>query len=207
MDEKEPKATEQPVEDEEASSVENASTEDPLQSELEKLRQSLDAKDAEVKKNYELYLRNVAETENFKKRTVREKTEAIRFSNETLVKDLLPVLDNLERAVDHAQGEGNGKSILEGIELVLKGFLEVLEKHGVKQIGAIGERFDPQKHEAFAQVESKDHEPNTVVDELHKGYTMVDRLLRPALVSVAKLLETKEEVSDREKVENGSGDD
>ena len=207
MDEKESKVAEQPAEGEGSSSDEQAATEGSLPSEVEKLRLSLEEKEAEVKKNYELYLRQVAETENFKKRTAREKAEAIRFSNEALVKDLLPVLDNIERAVEHARGGGNGEPLLEGIELVLKGFLEVLEKHGVKQIGAKGERFDPQSHEAFAQVESQDHEPNTVVEELHKGYAMLDRLLRPALVSVAKLPETKGEASDREKVENGSGDD
>jgi molecular chaperone GrpE len=145
--------------------------------------------------------------ENFKKRVAREKEEAIRYWNEALVKDLLPVLDNLERAVEHAELGGNGKPLLAGIELVLKGFLEVLEKHGVTQISAKGEPFNPQKHEAFAQVESTDHEPNTVVEELHKGYFMADRLLRPSLVSVAKLPETKEENSEQTKIEKNETDD
>jgi len=195
------------MEDEGASNAERLTTEGPFQSELEKLRLSLDAKDTEIKKNYDLYLRQVAETENFKKRTAREKAEAIRFSNESFVRDILPVLDNLERAVEHAKVEENGKSLLDGVELVLKSFLEVLEKYGVKQICAKGEPFDPQKHEAFAQVESKNHEPNTVVEELHKGYAILDRLLRPALVSVSKLPEIKEVIDEQEKVENGSGDD
>jgi len=90
---------------------------------------------------------------------------------------------------------------------ILKGFLEVLEKHGVTQISAKGEPFNPQKHEAFAQVESTDHEPNTVVAELHKGYFMADRLLRPSLVSVAKLPETKEENSEQTKIEKNETDD
>lgn len=196
MDEKDPKTSEQP----------QAKEETP-ESEIEALRRSIETKEAEVKKNYDLYLRQAAELENFKKRTQREKEEAIRYGNEALVKDLLPVLDNLERAVEHAQSGGNGKPLLEGIELVLKGFLEVLDKHGVRQISAKGEPFDPQKHEAFAQVESKDHAPNTVVEELHKGYTMRERLLRPSLVSVAKSPETNEEIPGGRKVENGQGDD
>jgi len=197
MDEKDTKESEQPVDIEKTSEAGQGGQEELPLSELDTLRQSLEAKEMEAKKNYDLYLRQVAELDNFKKRTVRDKEEATRFGNETLVKDLLPILDNLERAVEHAQGGGNGEPLLEGIEIVLKGFLEVLEKRGVTQISAKGEPFDPQKHQAFAQVESKDHEPNTVVQELHKGYFMFDRLLRPSLVSVAKLLETKEENSEQ----------
>jgi len=208
MNEKDTKESAQPDEGEEKlSTFEQDNKEESPPSEIEKLRQDLAEKELEAKKNYDLYLRQVADLENFKKRVAREKEEAIRYGNETLVKDLLPVLDNLERAVEHAESGGNGKPLLAGIELVLKGFLEVLEKHGVTQISAKGEPFNPQKHEAFAQVESTDHEPNTVVEELHKGYFMADRLLRPSLVSVAKLPETKEENSEQTKNEKNETDD
>jgi len=208
MNEKDTKESAQPDEGEEKlSTFEQDNKEESSPSEIEKLRQDLVAKELEAKKNYDLYLRQVAELENFKKRVAREKEEAIRYGNEALVKDLLPVLDNLERAVEHAELGGNGKPLLAGIELVLKGFLEVLEKHGVTQISAKGEPFNPQKHEAFAQVESTDHEPNTVVEELHKGYFMADRLLRPSLVSVAKLPETKEENGEQTKIEKNETDD
>jgi molecular chaperone GrpE len=208
MNEKDTKESAQPDEGEEKlSTFEQDNKEESSPSEIEKLRQDFVAKELEAKKNYDLYLRQVAELENFKKRVAREKEEAIRYGNEALVKDLLPVLDNLERAVEHAELGGNGKPLLAGIELVLKGFLEVLEKHGVTQISAKGEPFNPQKHEAFAQVESTDHEPNTVVEELHKGYFMADRLLRPSLVSVAKLPETKEENSEQTKIEKNETDD
>jgi len=208
MNEKDTKESAQPDEGEEKlNTFEQDNKEESSPSEIEKLRQDLVAKELEAKKNYDLYLRQVAELENFKKRVAREKEEAIRYGNEALVKDLLPVLDNLERAVEHAELGGNGKPLLAGIELVLKGFLEVLEKHGVTQISAKGEPFNPQKHEAFAQVESTDHEPNTVVEELHKGYFMADRLLRPSLVSVAKLPETKEENSEQTKIEKNETDD
>jgi molecular chaperone GrpE len=169
------------------------------ESELAQLRQQLEAKELEAKQNYDQFLRQVAELENFKKRLAREKGEAIRFANESLIKDLLPVLDNLERAVEHARDGGNGKPLLEGIEMVLKVFLEVLAKHGVTQISAIGEPFDPEKHEAIAQVESEEHQPNTVVAEHHRGYYLLDRLLRPSLVSVSKEPEKKE------KKEGGGG--
>ena len=208
MNEKDTKESVQPAEGEEKlSTFEQENKEESSPSEIEKLRQDLAAKELEAKKNYDLYLRQVAELENFKKRVAREKEEAIRYGNEALVKDLLPILDNLERAVEQAELGGNGKPLLAGIEMVLKGFLEVLEKHGVTQISAKGEPFNPQKHEAFAQVESTDHEPNTVVEELHKGYFIADRLLRPSLVSVAKLPETKEENSEQTKIEKNETDD
>ena len=208
MNEKDTKESAQPPEGEEKlSTFEQEIKDESSPSEIEKLRQDLAAKELEAKKNYDLYLRQVADLENFKKRVAREKEEAIRYGNEALVKDLLPILDNVERAVEHAELGGNGKPLLTGIEMVLKGFLEVLEKHGVTQISAKGEPFNPQKHEAFAQVESTDHEPNTVVEELHKGYFMADRLLRPSLVSVAKLPETKEENSEQTKNEKNETDD
>jgi len=168
------------------------STSSSSESELTQLRQQLETKELEAKQNHDQFLRQVAELENFKKRMAREKGEAIRFANESLIKELLPVLDNLERAVEHARGGGNGKPLLEGIEMVLKAFLEVLAKHGVTQISALGEAFDPEKHEAIAQVESEDQQPNTVVAEHHRGYYLLDRLLRPSLVSVSKDAEKKE---------------
>jgi len=176
-------------------------------SEIEKLRQQLESRGLEAKENYDRFLRQAAELENLKKRTAREKGEAVRYANEALVKDLLPVLDNLERAVEHAKGGGNGKPLVDGVEMVLKGFLDVLSKYGVTQITAKGESFDPQKHEAIAQVESEEYEPNTVVEEHHKGYYLLDRLLRPALVSVAKVPETKEKKTDQGEVEKGKKDD
>jgi len=176
-------------------------------SELDKLREELAAKEAEAKNNYDRFLRQVAELDNIKKRATRDREEISRFANEALIKDLLPVVDNLERAVAHASGGGNGKPLVEGVEMVLKGLLDVLAKFGVTQISAVGEPFDPSKHEAMAQVETDHHEPNSVVEELHKGYLLRDRLLRPALVSVAKSSKTREKKNEDGTVENESGDD
>ncbi|MBM4260660.1 MAG: nucleotide exchange factor GrpE [Deltaproteobacteria bacterium] len=180
---------------------------DGAEPELHQLRQTLEAKEKEAKDNYDRFVRQVAESENLKKRVAREKEEAIRFANEGLVRDLLPVVDNLERAVSHAQGGGNGKPLVEGVEMVLKGLSDVLTKHGVVQISAVGLPFDPAKHEAMAQIETSAQEPNTVVVEFHKGYLLRDRLLRPALVSVAKTPITKEKKNNGGEVENGQGDD
>ena len=150
MNKKDRKEGEQPEEDQAKVGADQEEREKPPLSEVDNLRQQLEAKELEAKQNHERFLRQLAEMENFKKRTAREREETIKYGNEGLVRDLLPILDNLERAVEHAQGGGNGKPLLEGIEMILKSLLEVLQKHGVTQISAKGEPFDPQKHEAFA---------------------------------------------------------
>jgi molecular chaperone GrpE len=188
----------------ESSSGGDAAAQEP---ELAKLRQQLETKDKEAKDNYDRFLRQVAELDNFKKRTARERDEATRFATESLMKDMLPIVDNLERAVAHAKGGGNGKPLVEGVEMVLKALFDVLSKHGVDAISAMGQPFDPGKHEAMAQVESREHEPNTIVEEHHKGYTFQDRLLRPALVTVSKAPTMKEKKSGRSEVENEPVDD
>jgi molecular chaperone GrpE len=187
--------------------IDNVSRSDAGQQELAELREKLDAKEKEAKEHYERYLRQVAEVDNFKKRINREKEDAIRYANENLIKDILPVMDNLERAIAHAQGGGNGKPLVEGVEMVLRGLLDVFGKHGVVQVPAVGEVFDPGKHEAMAQVESSQYEPNTVVDEHHRGYLLRDRLLRPALVTIAKAPAVKEEKNGESEVEKAPGDD
>ena len=179
----------------------------PENSELENLRHQVAAKELEAKNNYDKFLRQVAELENLKRRNARDREELSRFANESLIKDLLPIVDNLERAVAHASGGGNGKPIVEGVEMVLKGLLDVLSKHGVAQVSALGQSFDPAKHEAIAQVESETHQPNAVVEELHKGYTFHDRLLRPALVSVSKAGNSHDKKNGESTVENEPTDD
>lgn len=178
-----------------------------LETELIDLRQQLVAKEGEAKDNYDRFVRQIAELDNFKKRASREREDGIRFANEVLIKDLLPIVDNLERAVAHASGGGNGKPLVEGVEMVLKGFLDVLSKHGVSQIVALGQSFDPAKHEAMAQLDSESHAPNSVIDEHQRGYFYRERLLRPALVTIAKGLKTNEKKNGPNKVENDPTDD
>jgi molecular chaperone GrpE len=140
----------------------------------------------EARANHERWIRERADLENLKKRAARERTDAVRYGNESLLRDLLPILDNLERAVGHAQGGGNGQPLVEGVALVLRAFRDMLERQGVTRVEAAGAPFDPTHHEAVAHVESDQHAPNAVMEEHQAGYRLHDRLLRPALVTVAK---------------------
>jgi len=159
---------------------------DDLATRIAALDAQLEAAHDELRQANDRLLRERADAENLKKRTARERTEAVRFGTESLIKDLLPIVDNLERAVQHAQGGGEGKSLVEGVALVLKSLLDVLARHGVTRVEAAGAQFDPTHHEAVAHVESAAHPPNAVIEEHQAGYRLHERLLRPALVSVSK---------------------
>ncbi len=135
---------------------------------------------------YNRHLRLQAEFDNFRKRVDKEKKDFRAFAAERLVTELLPVLDHLEMALKHSREMDSDQIILEGIELVVKQFQEVLAKHGVEPIESMGLPFNPNFHEALSQVESEEHEDNTVVEEYQKGYTLGGRMLRPAKVTVSK---------------------
>lgn len=151
------------------------------------LEEQLAARSEEAKKNWDLYLRERADLENFRKRAQRDKEDLARFANEKFLREILPVLDNLERAVEHArQNQGGGEGLLEGVEMTLNQFQRILEKFGATPFESVGTAFDPSRHEAIGQVESAEHEPNAVAQELQKGYLLNERLLRPAMVMVAK---------------------
>jgi molecular chaperone GrpE len=163
---------------------------------VERLTEELAEKTAESARNWDLYLRERAETENFKKRMQREKSEALRFAVEPLARDLIPVIDNLERALDHAASGGNGQPLLEGVRLVLKNALDVLERHGVARIEAAGRPFDPSRHEAVVQIPDAGRDPNQVVEQFAPGYTLHDRLLRAAKVGVSTKPPVEDEQND-----------
>jgi len=151
------------------------------------LEEQLAAARTETQKNWDLYLRERADLENFRRRAQREKEDLARFANENILKELLPVIDNLERALDHArQDGGNDESLRQGVEMTLNLLVKSLDKFGVSPISAVGEPFDPARHEAMGQVESADQPANTVLHEMQKGYLLNGRLLRPALVMLAK---------------------
>lgn len=154
--------------------------------ELTLVRAQLVAQEARAKEKDDLLLRERAELENFKRRMQREKSESLRFASEPLLRDILPVIDNLERAVAHAKGSEGSQALVEGVELVLRSLLDTIGRHGVSRMKAKGEAFDPNLHEAVVQVENTEVAPNTVLDEHQSGYQLHDRLLRPAMVSVAK---------------------
>jgi molecular chaperone GrpE len=143
---------------------------------------------AEKEKLEERMVRLQADFDNFRKRTLRERQEALSYGHELVVKDLLPVVDNLERAIEHASASTGAdfEGMLQGVELVRRELLGVLAKHGVNTIEAEGEVFDPNLHEALAQMEDDRVPAGHVGRVLQKGYRLRDRLLRPARVMVSK---------------------
>lgn len=152
---------------------------------LEKLQAKLDEKTRESSEYFDKWLRLRAEMENFKKRMQKEKADYLRFGNEDLLKALLPILDNLNRAIDHGKNGRENSPLLAGVEMIHKELLNTLERFGVKPIQVAGEVFDPEKHEAIFQEES-DLEANRVVAAVQNGYFYHDRLLRPAKVIVSR---------------------
>ncbi len=140
----------------------------------------------EYKELYDKYVRLHAEFENFKRRITKDKQEAIKFANQELIRQILPFVDNLERSLQHADEAKNIDALKEGIEMTIKDFLKTLEKSGLEMIPAEGEPFDPNVHEAIMQEERNDMEPNTVVQELQRGYKLHGRVIRPATVTVSK---------------------
>lgn len=150
------------------------------------LEEELRRKTEEAAANQDRYLRAVADAENLKKRVQREKAEGIRYANEGLIRDLLQVIDSLELALEHADLGGNGKSVVEGVQLTLRLFRDVLDRYGVKEIGdPTGKPFDPATQEASEIQHQPGALPNTVIRRQTKGYVYNDRLLRPARVVVA----------------------
>jgi len=141
---------------------------------------------AENKAFQEQYLRTLADMENLRKRTQREKEDLSKFANESILREILPVIDNLERAVEHAQQAENSNGLLEGVQMTLIQFNQVLERFGVEAIEAMGQPFDSAVHQAMGQLESADHPSNTVIQQMQKGYLLNKRLLRPAMVMVSK---------------------
>lgn len=170
---------------------------DPIQT----LKKEVEAAEQEAKDTYDKYLRVSAEFDNYKKRSAREMNDIRKYANEALLRDLLTVVDNLERAIDSSTDHTvDQSSIVEGIRMTLGGILDLIERYQVKPIESVGKPFDPQFHQAFQQQVSEDHPHNTVLSELQKGYLLHDRLLRPAMVVVSK----KEEAPDIGENENSN---
>jgi len=140
----------------------------------------------ETEKNHDLYLRSEAEIENIKKRNQKDKEEWVKYANESLIKEILPVIDNLEMAISHSQNENSVQALREGVELTLKGLRDALGKSGLEEVKAEGEPFDPNYHHAVSEQADESVEAGVILLELQRGYTLNKRLVRPAMVIVSK---------------------
>lgn len=170
------------------------------------LQERLEQAEKDAKEHYDRLLRISAEFENYKKRMVREKEDYRKFANETLLKALLPVVDNLERAIQAVDEKARADHpLLKGVEMTLSEILKVFEKFAVKPISALKAPFDPTYHQAVMQEETDQHPDNTVVKELQKGYLLHDRLLRPSMVVVSKEPNRLSEKTDKEPAEDPRG--
>jgi molecular chaperone GrpE len=152
----------------------------------EECSDQLAQKEQEIKSLQDRVLRIAAEMDNTRKRLERERSEGICFANESLIRALLPVLDNLERAIQHAEKDADPQTLLDGVKMTVKGFQDALSKFGCVPFESVGKPFDPNYHEAMMQQETADQPENIVLQEFQKGYTLHDRLIRPAMVVVSK---------------------
>jgi len=171
---------------------------DDVAAALEALRQEHETTLGELEEVRDQHLRLQAEFENFRRRGLKEKQETQLFGHQNLVKELFPVVDNLDRAVEHADRSASEdlQQLLQGVELVRRELFGVLERFGVSEIEAEGTGFDPAVHEAMAQTPTAEVAPNTVVAVMEKGYQLHDRLLRPARVVVSKAIDEPQPDSD-----------
>ncbi|NNK84815.1 MAG: nucleotide exchange factor GrpE [Desulfobacterales bacterium] len=162
---------------------------------LKEIQGELESAKQETRETYERFLRISAEFENYKKRSAREMDDFRKFANQSLIKEMLAVVDNLERALTSSNGNSSvDKCMTDGVNLTLREILKVFEKFNVKPIESIGQPFDPNFHQAMMQEETDDYPENTVITELQKGYMIHDRLLRPSMVVVASSKAKTEDV-------------
>ena len=170
---------------------------------VEELQKKMDEALAESQQHYDRLLRVSAEFDNYKKRAVREADEFRKFANEALLRDLLHIVDNLERAITSASESSAGdECVVQGVSMTRDEILKIFSKYGVTPVEAVGKPFDPAYHQAIMQEETDEHPENTVVSEMQKGYLLHDRLLRPSMVVVAKAAAPAAEGSPVTKTEN-----
>ena len=160
--------------------------EEGVEEKEEEQESALEKAKAEAAQHHDRWMRLAAEFENFRKRSSRQFAELVQSANERLVAQLLPVLDNFERALDHQGDEETLESFRKGVEMIFGQLQNVLETEGLKPLDSVGKPFDPDVHDAMMQIESKEHESGTIVEEVEKGYTLNDRVLRHAKVVVSK---------------------
>ncbi|WP_099352211.1 nucleotide exchange factor GrpE [Fredinandcohnia onubensis] len=158
--------------------------EDNVQAELSKANEKIAELEAKLEEAESRILRQVADFENFKRRARLDQETAATYRSQSLVTDLLPALDNFERALQIEATNDQAKSIMQGVEMVYRSIIDALKKEGVEAIEAVGTQFDPNVHQAVMQVSEPDTESNVVLEEFQKGYKLKDRVLRPSMVKV-----------------------
>ena len=179
----------------EETSIEEENIEEAKElSPLEQLEEQIRLKDEELANQKDTFLREKAELENLKKRLIKEKEDFVQFANERLLKELIQIEDNLERALEVPKATLD--SLKEGVEMIQKQFTAFLKNQKVEPIEALGKPFDPNLHEVLNQQESEEYEENTVIQEYSKGYTLNGRILRSAKVVIAKKPAEKKETED-----------
>ena len=171
-----------------ASDMEAESNADPdTEAVEESIEQQLDRAQITIKEYWEQILRLKAEIENNRKRSVRDVENAHKYAIRNFSESLLPIVDSMEMAQKAAEAENASlESIIEGTELTMNMFIQVLEKHGIQELDPIGEPFDPEQHQAISMVEDESVESNTVINVMQKGFMLNERLVRPAMVVVSK---------------------
>ena len=188
-------SAEEDTESKDPSDDEDSSNDDEDDDELAKLNENLEKKDEEIAELKSHIQRLQADFDNFRKQNDKQKQDLIRFANEGLIVKFLDVYEDMERALENSNNE---KELREGLELIYSKMKSTLEKEGVEEIPAVGEKFDPFKHEALLTVDSPDHENNEIVDELMKGYTLKDKVIKYSKVRVCKKAKKVDEQKDDE---------
>ena len=181
-----PTDAEPEVSEPERSSADDASEDSPEAEALANLKAEYEAYRAESKERHDQMLRTIAEFDNSRKRADREKEESLKYALESFVKELIPTVDSIERAIQSTKESQDFDGLAEGVEMIYRALLNVLEKRGVTPIDAVNEPFDPMQHEAVMHVESEDVPENSIIEEWQKGYILHNRVIRPSMVSVSK---------------------
>ena len=175
-----------PSDGEQAAGATSGSTPPPASAEAPSVDGRLAEVQAEAARLRDQLLRTAADFDNYRKRARRDQDDERRRGREGLLKDLLPVFDNLERAVSHAEGAPEAKAVADGLRMVIKQFNDTLDRTGIKRVATVGLPFDPTRHEAIQHLESAEHPAGVVMAEVQPGYAIGDQLVRAALVVVSK---------------------
>lgn len=166
--------------------AENESKKDNKEEQTDELKTKLEEKIKELEELNDRFLRLQADFINYKKRVEKEKESIYAYASEELICQILPVIDNFERALDSVNDSQKDDSFYKGIEMVYKQLLDILKKNGLEEINAIGEKFDPNLHHGVAQEESSEHEEDTIIEVYQKGYKLKDKVIRPSMVKISK---------------------